>query len=44
MQQVLLNLITNAIEAHGGRLWAVSNAPSGAILRFTLPLEGASMG
>jgi signal transduction histidine kinase len=25
------------IESHGGRLWAASNRPHGAILRFTLP-------
>jgi C4-dicarboxylate-specific signal transduction histidine kinase len=43
-QQVLFNLITTAIGAHGGRLWAVSNAPAGVILRFTLPFEGAGTG
>jgi signal transduction histidine kinase len=26
------------IEAHGGRIWAESNAPRGAILQFTLPV------
>jgi signal transduction histidine kinase len=25
------------IEAHGGRLWATSNIPRGAIFQFTLP-------
>jgi PAS domain S-box-containing protein len=39
-----LAISRSIIEAHGGRLWAVSNAPSGAILRFTLPFEGAGTG
>jgi C4-dicarboxylate-specific signal transduction histidine kinase len=25
------------IEAHGGRLWATSNSPAGAVFQFTLP-------
>jgi signal transduction histidine kinase len=25
------------IEAHGGRLWATSNSPQGAVFQFTLP-------
>lgn len=28
------------IEAHGGRLWATSNSPKGAIFQFTLPANG----
>jgi two-component system, LuxR family, sensor kinase FixL len=28
------------IQAHGGRLWASSNEPRGAIFRFRLPAEG----
>jgi PAS domain S-box-containing protein len=27
------------IQAHGGRLWAMPNAPQGAIFRFTLPTD-----
>jgi len=27
----------SVIEAHGGRLWVMDNAPHGAIFRFTLP-------
>lgn len=29
------------VEAHGGRIWAVANAPSGAIFRVSLPISGA---
>ena len=27
------------IEAHGGRLWATSNSPQGAVFQFTLPVN-----
>jgi PAS domain S-box-containing protein len=27
------------IQAHGGRLWAIPNAPQGAIFQFTLPTD-----
>jgi signal transduction histidine kinase len=27
------------IESHGGRLWATSNSPKGAVFQFTLPAE-----
>ncbi|WP_235911922.1 sensor histidine kinase [Mesorhizobium xinjiangense] len=27
----------SVIEAHGGRIWVMDNAPNGAIFRFTLP-------
>jgi signal transduction histidine kinase len=27
------------IEAHGGRLWASSNSPKGAVFQFTLPVK-----
>jgi len=30
------------IEAHGGKLWATSGAPHGAVFRFTLPLGAMS--
>lgn len=28
------------VEAHGGRIWAAANAPSGAIFRVSLPISG----
>jgi len=28
------------IESHGGRLWATSNMPKGALFQFTLPADG----
>jgi C4-dicarboxylate-specific signal transduction histidine kinase len=28
------------VEAHGGRLWAEPNSPSGAVFQFTLPVDG----
>ena len=30
------------IEAHGGRLWATSNSPRGAVFQFTLPVNAGS--
>jgi signal transduction histidine kinase len=30
------------IEAHGGRLWATSNSPKGAVFQFTLPANAES--
>ena len=30
------------IEAHGGRLWATSNSPHGAVFQFTLPVNAES--
>jgi PAS domain S-box-containing protein len=35
-----LAISRSTIEAHGGRLWATSNAPRGAVFQFTLPAEG----
>ena len=32
-----LSICRSIINAHGGRLWAVSNEPRGAIFQFTLP-------
>ena len=29
------------VTAHGGRIWAENAAPRGAVIRFTLPVEGA---
>ena len=34
-----LSIGRSIIEAHGGRLWAVSNLPHGAAFHFTLPLR-----
>jgi PAS domain S-box-containing protein len=34
-----LAICRSIIEAHGGRLWATSNEPRGAVFQFTLPLE-----
>ena len=33
-----LTISRSIIEAHGGRLWAEPNRPSGAVFRFTLPV------
>jgi NO-binding membrane sensor protein with MHYT domain/nitrogen-specific signal transduction histidine kinase len=35
-----LAISRSIIEAHGGRLWATANTPSGAIFQFTLPIDG----
>ena len=32
-----LSICRSIIEAHGGRLWANANSPTGAVFRFTLP-------
>jgi PAS domain S-box-containing protein len=34
-----LSICRSIIEGHGGRLWADSNQPRGAVLRFTLPVK-----
>jgi PAS domain S-box-containing protein len=36
-----LAICRSIIESHGGRLWATSNPPSGAVFCFTLPREVA---
>jgi PAS domain S-box-containing protein len=33
-----LSICRSIIEAHGGRLWATSNLPHGAVFQFTLPV------
>jgi two-component system, LuxR family, sensor kinase FixL len=35
-----LAISRSIIEAHGGRLWATSNVPGGAVFQFRLPAEG----
>jgi two-component system sensor kinase FixL len=35
-----LAISRSIIEAHGGRLWATPNEPNGAVLQFTLPIDG----
>jgi signal transduction histidine kinase len=34
-----LSISRSIIQAHGGRLWATSNEPHGAIFHFSLPVE-----
>ncbi|HEY6633130.1 MAG TPA: AAA family ATPase [Rhizobiaceae bacterium] len=36
-----LSICRSIIEAHGGRVWANSNKPRGAIFQFTLPADTA---
>jgi C4-dicarboxylate-specific signal transduction histidine kinase len=35
-----LSICRSIIEAHGGRLWATTNLPRGAIFQFTVPARG----
>ena len=37
-----LSICRSIIEAHGGRLWASANVPSGAVFQFTLPVGADS--
>jgi C4-dicarboxylate-specific signal transduction histidine kinase len=38
-----LSICRSIIEAHGGRLWATGNSPSGCIFRFTVPASAADV-
>lgn len=37
-----LSISRSLVEDHGGRLWATSNSPHGAVFAFTLPAAGSS--
>jgi PAS domain S-box-containing protein len=37
-----LSICRSIIEAHGGRVWATTNVPRGAVLQFTLPRQEAT--
>lgn len=39
-----LTICRGIIEAHGGHIWAENRPEGGAVLRFTLPLEGSPPG
>jgi PAS domain S-box-containing protein len=36
-----LSISRSLVEGHGGRLWATSNSPHGAVFSFTLPAAGS---
>jgi signal transduction histidine kinase len=38
-----LAISRSIIEAHGGRLWATTNAPCGAVFQFVLPVGSDNM-
>ncbi|MBV8416145.1 MAG: hypothetical protein JO251_13125, partial [Verrucomicrobia bacterium] len=35
-----LSISRSIVKAHGGRLWAMTNVPKGALFQFTLPIGG----
>jgi len=38
-----LSICRSIVEAHGGRLWATSNEPRGAVFCVKLPIEEKSL-
>jgi signal transduction histidine kinase len=34
-----LTISRSIVESHGGRIWATSNSPCGAVFQFTLPID-----
>jgi len=38
-----LAISRSIVEAHGGRLWATSNVPHGAVFQFTLPTSSGKV-
>ncbi|WP_321898738.1 trifunctional serine/threonine-protein kinase/ATP-binding protein/sensor histidine kinase [Paraburkholderia heleia] len=39
-----LSICRSIIDAHGGRLWASANLPSGAVVQFTVPTQSGVSG
>ena len=37
-----LSICRSIIHAHGGKLWAETNEPRGAVFQFTLPADNNS--
>jgi C4-dicarboxylate-specific signal transduction histidine kinase len=38
-----LSICRSIVEAHGGRIWAMANEPSGAVFQFVLPTDRSAM-
>jgi signal transduction histidine kinase len=37
-----LSICRSIVEAHGGRVWATTNLPHGAVLQFNVPQQSAT--